>query len=470
MKRLEQLNKIKDYEKQLKEKCKMHKQTQFGYSVARDPIKTDMAKNIVLDTLPNIAQPNYLRRVDDPIMYSIELAQKRKINNYVLRNPHIFLKRHEHSRHGKTTRDHDADTAQNSMVELINRLTPDEGQQDPYEQEMSGLTESQKISRELYDQGWRVIHQSGLLYGETILYVNPDLGVEASTNKPTQDTRRSRPDDIYVEYTDRENKYYMNKSTREFFRKLPAGVEEQNIERQNIELPETQVFNSFFKPRINQRIRGENVLPDVAIRRALINQIGSINTYNLRRYFEAITGQDRTYLLNTANIDTLNRRELIKQYKSIVNVLSEHQTEVVQTGFQILGTLNNQWTNRTKYNYDLVTTNEIDEIIEPQPAKDKPAQQVEDPDVITPSRQPTETAETGQVEDPNGRELQETTSSFTQQIIDLQDKLKEQLIQDITPQERAQIMEQYNQQLNEIRQLQQEANEPIDETLNNNVP
>jgi acyl carrier protein phosphodiesterase len=89
MDRINHLNKIKEYEKQIKQKCKMHRQVSYGYTTTNNPVKRQLAKSIQQQPLRD--KPIARERVEDPYMHSIQLAQNRQLNDYVFKNADIFL-------------------------------------------------------------------------------------------------------------------------------------------------------------------------------------------------------------------------------------------------------------------------------------------------------------------------------------------------------------------------------------------
>ena len=91
MDRINHLNKIKEYEKQIKQKCKMHRQVSYGYTTTDNPVKRQLAKSIQQQPIRYKSLGLAHERVQDPYMHSIQLAQNRQLNDYVFKNPDIFL-------------------------------------------------------------------------------------------------------------------------------------------------------------------------------------------------------------------------------------------------------------------------------------------------------------------------------------------------------------------------------------------
>ena len=130
--------------------------------------------------------------------------------------------------------------------------------------------------------------------------------------------------------------------------------------RGEAEIVYTDRFKSYYEPAIDRLMRGTQVLPDVAIRRGLDKLISNIRrNNNISRFFN---NNESLLLPDTQRLST--RSELIDVYKSIVNILSQHE-QFVSQHFGILNSLNNQWKNRKQNNTILIDTDENDEVIQP---------------------------------------------------------------------------------------------------------
>ena len=132
MDRINHLNKIKEYEKQIKQKCKTHRQVSYGYTTTNNPVKRQLAKTIQQQPISDRSIAR--ERVEDPYMHSIELARNSQLNDYVFKNADIFL---------------------------TNIKTEQEGQTIP----------EGELTQELLAQGWRIQYDE---YGVKV-YVNANM-------------------------------------------------------------------------------------------------------------------------------------------------------------------------------------------------------------------------------------------------------------------------------------------------------
>ena len=126
-------------------------------------------------------------------------------------------------------------------------------------------------------------------------------------------------------YTSRGQTYYVNSATGVITRTLPQGFTEDDIIMSNIDEPEeTERFTNYYKPKFNQRVRGDRVIPDNGLRQALRKDINKIFSHpTVFSFFN-----DYRYLLNKDLLEASSRKELVKQYKSILNILAHHEAEM----------------------------------------------------------------------------------------------------------------------------------------------
>ena len=504
MNRLEQLKQIKKYDKDLKQKCKSHRQVQIGYSIASTPIKRQLAKNIELENYFTKPALRY-EKVEDPYMHSIELAESRKLDNYVFKNPEMFLInvnaedfKKNNERFYETRRQTIPETSQTLVEEASQTLVeqPQIEQQDEnfkksneefYESRQQTTTptqpteqtqpptqpaeqtqpptqdigkqaniEGRPLTPELYSQGWRILEQAG---SGDILYYNPSRNISPQTEYPELIQHNTAPrhkeeDKPLILYTSRGVTYYYNRDTGLVSRSLPSGYTEDDVVASTyLEREENSRFTEYYKPQINQLTRGTGVLPNLAIERALRKQINSINaTPVIRGLFN-----DEFFLLDTNNLSNLSRKDLIKQFKSIVNVLAENEQLIhnVAPNFSILTSINNQWKNRVQNNYELVDVNTRDEIIESTSQTEEGdggrglAEVEEEEEDITEgvAFDPAEFGEVTQfTEEEEDITVEDLTRKFREQILNYGD--------DITEEERIDAWDRYTEQLAEIRGTQ----------------
>ena len=282
MDRINHLNKIKEYEKQLKQKCKMHRQVSYGYTTTNNPVKRQLAK---LSQAPPRDISIAHERVDDPYMHSIELARNSQLNDYVFKNADVFL---------------------------TNIKTEQEGQTIPEEQE---------LTPELLADGWRKIEDS---VTKNYMYINIFKGGAPQQEFPsiTRATPVGKPK--ITLYTSRGQTYYVNSSTGVITRTLPSGFTEDDVITSNIDEPEeSERFINYYKPKFNQRVRGNRVVSDNGLRQALRKDINKIFSHpTIFNFFN-----NYRYLLNKDLLESSSRKELVKQYKSILNILAHHESE-----------------------------------------------------------------------------------------------------------------------------------------------
>lgn len=277
MDRFNHLQKIKEYEKQLKQKCKIHRQVNYGYTSTSNPVKKQIAKTLVENKIIDISQ----NRVTDPYMHSIQIAQNRQLNNYVFKNLDIFL-----------------DIKDETQEQSIQELTP-----------------------ELLADGWRIIQDNQT---KNYIYINILKG--SWQNEYPTITHLGKQQ--ISAYTSRGQTYYVNDATGDVTRTIPQGYTEDDIITSDINEPiESQRFLKYYKPKFNTRVRGDRVMPDSGIRDALINDINKIYSHpTIYNFFK-----DYRYLLNKDILESSSRKELIKQYKSILNILAHHDSEIPTT-------------------------------------------------------------------------------------------------------------------------------------------
>jgi hypothetical protein len=511
MNRLEQLKQIKKYDKDLKQKCKSHRQVQIGYSIASTPIKKQLAKNVELENYFTKPALSY-EKVEDPYMHSIELAESRKLDNYVFKNPEMFLinvnaedfkknneRFYESRRHPTTTPETSQTIVEQPQVEQQDENFKKSNEEfyqsrqqtttptQPVEQTTSPTQpptqdipkqaniEGRTLSPELYSQGWRILEQAG---SGDILYYNPTRNIQPQTEYPELIQhnivpRHKEGENALILYTSRGVSYYYNRDTALVSRTIPAGYTEDDVVNSTyLEREENARFTEYYKPQINQLTRGEGVLPNLAIERALKKQINSINaTPVIRGLFN-----DEFFLLDT-NLSNLSRKELIKQFKSIVNILAENEQMIhnVMPSFNILTSINNQWKNRVQNNYQLVDVDNRDEIIESTSQTEEGdggrglAEQPQEEEQDITEGVTFDPAEFGEVTEFTEEQEEDITEE------DLIEKFRQQILsygEDITEEESNAVWDRFNEQFAEITDAQpkEQPQEQPPFVSNPNVP
>ena len=423
MDRINHLNKIKEYEKQIKQKCKMHRQVSYGYMTTDNPVKRQVAKSIIQQQPIREKSLGLAReRVQDPYMYSIQLAQNRQLNDYIFKNPDIFLtniKTEEEVRRqtipgegelsqelldqgwqvvidekGKkvyvnpntmatqeeypTLTHHQTPSnvrplteelisqgwviAKNAYNESIYFNTvydvetfayPSTEQTTQIEEELSQQTE-QELTPELLADGWRRIEDP---ITKNYMYINIQQGGVPQTEYPTiaRTVPVGRPQ--LTLYTSRGQTYYVNMATGAVTRTLPSGFTQADVITSSITEPEeSQRFINYYKPKFNTRVRGDRVIPDSGLRDALRNDINKIySNPTVLNFFN-----DYRYLLNKDVLESGSRKELVKQYKSILNIIAQHDTEMPRN-FEPFLSLTQEF-NKARRDESAVNVNHNDEI------------------------------------------------------------------------------------------------------------
>ena len=191
------------------------------------------------------------------------------------------------------------------------------------------------------------------------MYINISKGGAPQREYPTIERPIAVGKPQLTLYTSRGQTYYVNNATGNITNILPSGFTQDDVITSNINEPEeNERFINYYKPKFNSRVRGERVIPDNALREALIKDINKI--YSSPTIFNFFN--DYRYLLNKDLLETSSMKDLVKQYKSILNILAQHETETPTT-FEPFLSLTEQF-NKARREQTTVNVNHSDEIEE----------------------------------------------------------------------------------------------------------
>ena len=464
MDRINHLNKIKEYEKQLKQKCKMHRQVSYGYTTTDNPVKRQLAKSIYQQPIRDKSIAH--ERVEDPYMHSIELARNSQLNDYVFKNADIFLTNIKTEQDKKQTIPEEGELTQELLAQgwriqlddegkkvYVNANTMTSQEEYPTLRHHETPTNIRPLTDELISQGWVIAKNA---YGEEV-YFNPESFTETFAYPSTeQETEQELTPELLAEgwrkvedpitrnymyiniskggapqreyptitqeqdtvvgkpkitlYVLRGQTYYVNNATGVVTRRLPEGINPQDdLIMSNINEPEEiERFINYYKPKFNTRVRGNRVIPDSGLRAALINDINKIYAHpTVFSFFN-----DYRYLLNKDILESSSRKDLVKQYKSILNILAHHESEIPSTFGDLMKSLTIEF-NEARREQTSVNVNHNDEI----------EQSSETVKESTPSTQSGESVENPLTDDPNYVANQADIERYNQLIQVYQDRL-----------------------------------------------